>query len=74
MKHHVDAVVCNENGNYRRCTGVCGHPESDQKRYTWELLRKVATLSSLSWLFFRDFNEVLNLNEKLGGRNKRVNR
>ena len=28
-KHHMDAVVCNENGNYWRCTGVYGHPESD---------------------------------------------
>lgn len=72
-KHHVDAVVCNENGNYWRCTGVYGHPESDQKRHTWELLRRLATLSSLPWLCFGDFNEVLNLNEKLGGREKRVN-
>ncbi|KAH9778879.1 reverse transcriptase domain-containing protein [Citrus sinensis] len=72
-KHHVDAVVCNENGNYWRCTGVYGHPESDQKRHTWELFRRLATLSSLQWLCFGDFNEVLNLNEKLGGRDKRVN-
>ena len=46
-KHHVDVVVHSENGSYWRCTGVYGHPESDQKRHTWELLRRLAALSSL---------------------------
>lgn len=71
-KHHVDVVVYNETGSNWRCTGVYGHPESDQKKFTWELLRRLDTLSSLQWLCFGDFNEVLNLNEKLGGKDRRV--
>ena len=72
-KHHVDAVVHSEDGRFWRCTGVYGHPETDQKKNTWELLRRLAGLSSLPWLCFGDFNEVLNLNEKLGGRDRRAN-
>lgn len=36
-------------------------------------MRKLATLSSLPWLCFGDFNEVLSLNEKIGGNEKHVN-
>lgn len=72
-QHHVDSVVQNENGSYWRCIRIYGHPESDQKKHTWTLLRRLATLSSLSWLCFGDFNEVLNLNEKIRGREKMAN-
>ncbi|KAH9769616.1 reverse transcriptase domain-containing protein [Citrus sinensis] len=71
--HHIDAVVYSEKGSYWRCTGIYGHPEAAQKQHTWKLLRRLATLSSLPWLYFGDFNEVLNLNEKLGGNEKQVN-
>ena len=36
-------------------------------------MRKLATLSSLPRLCFGDFNEVLSLNEKIGGNEKQVN-
>lgn len=70
--HHIDVVVHSENGSYWRCTGVYGHPESAQKRHTWNLLKRLAELSSLPWLCFRDFNEILNLNEKIGGNEKQI--
>lgn len=69
-KHHVDAVVYNETGSNWRCMEVYAHLESDQKRFTWDLLRRLAAISSLPWLCFGDFNEVLNLNEKLGGKDR----
>lgn len=71
-KHHVDVMVYSENRSYWRCTGVYGHPESEQKKHTLELLRSLAALSSLPWFCFGDFNEVLNLNKKIGGNEKRV--
>lgn len=49
------------------------HPKSAQKRHAWVLLKRLANLSSLPWLRFGDFNEVLNLNEKIGGNEKQVN-
>ena len=65
-KHHIDAVVHSENGCYWRCTGIYGHPEADQKHHTWKLLKRIAELSSMPWLCFGDFNEILHLNEKTG--------
>ncbi|KAH9679641.1 putative reverse transcriptase/RNA-dependent DNA polymerase [Citrus sinensis] len=66
-KHHIDSVIHNENGSSWRCTSVYGHPESEQKKHTWSLLRRLAGMSSLPWLYFGDFNEIFNLNEKVGG-------
>ena len=47
--------------------GIYGHPEANQKKHTWTLLRRLADLVVSPWLCFGDFNEVLNLNEKMGG-------
>ena len=66
-KHHIDTVVHTENGSYWRCTGIYGHPETGQKHHTWTLMKRLATLSSLPWLCFGDFNEILMPFEKLGG-------
>lgn len=55
---HIDVVVLSKSGSYWRCTGVYGHLESTQKQHTWELLKRLASLSSLPWLCFGDFNEV----------------
>lgn len=44
-----------------------GHPKTGQKHHTWTLMRILAALSSLPWLCFGDFNEILQLNEKIDG-------
>lgn len=28
-KHHIDAIIHNENGSFWRCIGVYGHPKSE---------------------------------------------
>lgn len=71
--HHIDAVVQYENGKQWRCTGVYGHPEMQQKQHTWTLLRRLAGLSNLPWLCFGNFNEILNPNEKCGGKDRNLN-
>lgn len=68
-KHHIDAVVNFENGTYWRCTGIYRHLEAKQKHNTWTLLHRLTGLSSLPWLCFGDFNEILHLNEKIGRHN-----
>ena len=69
-KHHIDAIVCAENKNYWRCTWIYRHLEMCQKHHTWTLLKRLANLSSLSWLYFGDFNEILWRHEKIGGNNR----
>lgn len=66
-KHHIDIVVHTENGSYWRFIRIYGHPETRQKHHTWTLMKRLATLSSLPWLCFGDFNEILMPFEKLGG-------
>lgn len=67
-KHHIDAVVCVENISYWRNTWIYGHPKMSQKHYTWTLLKRLASLSSLPWLCFGDFNEILWPGGKIGGK------
>lgn len=50
--HHIDAVVHNESGKVWRCTGVYGHPETNQKHHTWKLLERLADIFSHPWCFF----------------------
>ena len=64
--HHIDALVQGAKRMKWRCTGVYGHHESSQKRHTWTLLRRLAGLFTFPWLYFGDFNEILDFKEKLG--------
>ena len=70
--HHIDVVIHSENGSYWRGTGIYGHPEIDQKQHTWTLMRRLASLSSLPWICYGDFNEILRMNEKTGKNERRV--
>lgn len=72
-RHHIDMYVKNTNKKCWRCTRVYGHPKANEKKHTWTLLRRLAGLSSLPWLCFGDFNEILNPNEKIGGVNRNAN-
>ncbi|KAL5817683.1 hypothetical protein ACOSQ3_026061 [Xanthoceras sorbifolium] len=57
-------------GQFWRFTGFYGDPRGDMRFHSWNLLRRLARLSKLPWLVGGDFNEVLLLDEKLGGRVK----
>lgn len=42
-----------------RFTGIYGFAYNGERVLTWDLLRTLATQSTLHWLVARDFNEVL---------------
>lgn len=71
-KHHIDAIAQCKEGSYWRCTGIYNHSKTEEKKHTWELIRRLSGLSSIPWLCFRDFNEILHLNEKIGGNERKV--
>ena len=54
-----------ERGNWR-ITGSYGFPESFRRRESWNLLRSLASSSSLPWVCLGDFNYLLNSSEKRG--------
>ena len=56
-----------------RCTGIYGHPEMGQKKHTWTMLRRLASLFDTSWICFDDFNKILHPREKTCGKNRNPN-
>lgn len=58
--HHIDMQVQTKNRKFQGCKRVYGHLETNQKKHTWTLLRRLSGLFSLSWLCFGDFKEILN--------------
>lgn len=48
--------------------GVYGHPDPSRRVETWNLVRSLRPSVVGSWFLFEDFNEVLDVSEKWGGR------
>lgn len=66
-RNHIDAsVVLEEGANTWRFTGYYGNPERSRRRESWQLIKHLATLSSLPWALMGDFNDILSSNEKRG--------
>lgn len=50
-----------------RLTCFYGHLTTAERYRTWALLRSLGDESSLPWVVIGDFNELLHVDEKLGG-------
>lgn len=66
-RYHIDADVTGEDGFVWRLTSIYGEPKHGEKEKTWKLLRILHGRSSLPWMCFGDFNEILFASEKQGG-------
>ncbi|TXG57285.1 hypothetical protein EZV62_018598 [Acer yangbiense] len=64
---HIDARVRMEDGYLWRFSGFYGNPNPSFRRVSWDLLRRLQAVDTLPWVCGGDFNELLNLDEKLGG-------
>lgn len=51
-----------------RYTGFYGCPEKERRRESWDLLRELYARSSLPWCVIGDFNDMMLVTEKRGGR------
>ncbi|KAF4392031.1 hypothetical protein F8388_004360 [Cannabis sativa] len=47
-----------------------GHPDAAQWKFSWELLRNIRAGVHGAWLCIGDFNEIVSLAEKVGGRTR----
>lgn len=70
--HYINVTVKMDDGLWRRFTGVYGHLEAVMELHMWELIRRLHSLSLLPWVIVGDFNEILKLNEKLGGLRRNI--
>jgi hypothetical protein len=67
---HIDARVTLENGFCFRFSGVYGDPIASKRISSWELLCRLRLVDNLPWVCGGDFNEVLSVNDKVGGSGK----
>uniref|UniRef100_A0A803PV25 Reverse transcriptase domain-containing protein n=1 Tax=Cannabis sativa TaxID=3483 RepID=A0A803PV25_CANSA len=51
-------------------TGFYGNPDAGQRRFSWQLLRDLRKEVQGPWLCIGDFNEIVSLSEKVGGRDR----
>ncbi|KAJ1418141.1 Zinc knuckle CX2CX4HX4C [Sesbania bispinosa] len=67
--HHIDAKVSLDNGESSwRCTGIYGYLEVQNKKLTWEVLKRIhRDVGEVPWLCFGDMNQVMSNDEKRGG-------
>lgn len=63
---HIDARVITSDNIICRVTGFYGNPRHDVRDQSWELLRRLGSVSNEPWLVCGDFNEILRDNEKKG--------
>lgn len=65
--NHVDMEV-EGLGNYKwRLTGYYKHLERHNRWWSWSLIHELARRSSIPWLIWGDFNDLLHFEEKVGG-------
>ncbi|XP_075669974.1 uncharacterized protein LOC142639717 [Castanea sativa] len=67
-RNFIDVVVTNSESEFKwRITGFYGNSETHCRKETWDLLKSLSQKDQLHWLCFGDFNEILSVEEKLGG-------
>ncbi|KAK3204446.1 hypothetical protein Dsin_018492 [Dipteronia sinensis] len=64
---HIDVQVDSFCNKWCRLTVFYGNPASNQRFHSWNLLKRLAGMSSLPWVCLGYFNEVLDKSEKMGG-------
>ncbi len=65
---HIDAIVNEGTMEAWRFTGFYRAPETQNRCHSWSMLRTLSSQFSLPWCCARDFNEIVRLSEKKGGR------
>lgn len=65
--YHIDVVVFDEMGTKPwRETGFYNQPDSVKRHIFWNLIESLQKQCDMSWVIFGDFNEITQLDEKLG--------
>ena len=67
-RSYINAVVTNSESSFKwRITSFYGNPETHHRKESWDILRSLSQKYQLPWLCFGDFNEIVSVEEKLGG-------
>ncbi|XP_041001573.1 uncharacterized protein LOC121247264 [Juglans microcarpa x Juglans regia] len=71
-RYHIDVHIKTEDLWEWRFTGLYGNPEVSSRCSTWNLIRTLNSIEQIPWLLGGNFNEVLHLHEKRGGRPRSI--
>lgn len=63
-KHHIHATIKTYLNQHWCLTGVYGHPKASTRGQVWNLLKYLCLSDGMPWIFFCDFNEILQDDEK----------
>ena len=67
-QNHIDVLINKGRDNVWRFIGFYGAPETHNRIESWNLLKDLHKHFDVPWLCVGDFNKLLKLNEKQGGR------
>lgn len=62
----IDVCISDSGVHSWRLTCFYGYPERTRRNESWNLIRSLATKSSLPWCIFGDFNDMLYASDKMG--------
>ena len=65
---YIDVNITGSDDIQWRFTGFYGHPDTGQRHVSWDLLRSLRRGGDEKWVVAGDFNEILSMGEKSGGR------
>lgn len=66
--HYIDCEVLGDQVGRWRYTGFYGCPKRYRRQESWKLLKSLAERSQLTWCILGDFNDIMFVHEKKGGR------
>ncbi|KAL5538625.1 hypothetical protein UlMin_044504 [Ulmus minor] len=64
---YIDATIISPDNLTWRLTCFYGNPHRELRKFSWDLLQRLSSLSNLPWLVVGDFNEIACDEEKRGG-------
>ncbi|KAF4379433.1 hypothetical protein G4B88_024881 [Cannabis sativa] len=67
---HIAGVVSGTDFDSWNLTCFYGNPDKQLRKFSWELLQNIGRETGGPWLCIGDFNEIVSLSEKVGGRMK----
>ena len=66
-RYYIDAMIDKNKENEWRLTGFYGEPNTARRHEAWDKLRALNSQPEKPWLCYKDFNEIIRQDEKLGG-------
>ncbi|KAG8497278.1 hypothetical protein CXB51_008563 [Gossypium anomalum] len=68
--NHIDSLIQVENENPIRFIGFYGNADPNNRKSSWDMLKRVGSSVKEKWIIGGNFNAILDNSEKEGGRRK----